>query len=84
MISINDEVCRKKGALRFKYDESLCILASSLNSKTSKFKCNGMRPIIKVMFRIYLDRHNLSTDKATLVQTLHDLIPSLRKQEEYN
>ena len=51
-----EDLAKKKKQLKFRYDENIQIIASSINSKSSKYKCNGMRKPIKALFNRLIQR----------------------------
>lgn len=67
--------------MRFKYDEGVQIIVSSINSKTNKYKCNGMRKPIKTLFKLYMKRNGFTDNSLNAkIKFLYKVIPSLESQ----
>ncbi|KAL4462875.1 hypothetical protein ABPG72_011131 [Tetrahymena utriculariae] len=82
LLSIHDDI-HKKTYMKFKYDESVQIIVSSINSKTSKYKCNGMRKPIKTLFKLLMKRMNVQdTSLEAKITFLYNQIPLLQNQSQ--
>lgn len=81
-LNIQEDLMKKKN-MKFKHDENISIITSSINSKTSKYKCNGMKKPIKVLFHKLMKRQAISIDShKSKFEFLYKIIPSLVSQSQ--